>query len=221
MVCPSRAAALVMQMMHTDFNEHLLNMEQITADFLSRLANVEVVKCGQYLACCPGHTDRRPSLLITETDDRLLIYCRAGCSTSDILAAVGLDYHDLFTDTCKTKQTPRRQAHCLVSRFPDFPWNPCHPPNRRWNWRKQCAALECVIQAIREHHEAILKSTCGLDIDPLSDSELDEVMGFLGKAYDWLTRCERLEETLFLVQQTLRAEEGYHRDIKRRKKMMA
>ena len=46
---------------------------------------------------CPGHDDTRPSLDVTEgRDRRVLLYCRAGCRTTDILAAVDLRLSDLF-----------------------------------------------------------------------------------------------------------------------------
>jgi hypothetical protein len=50
-----------------------------------------------WMALCPAHDDRNPSLSITEGDDgRILLHCHAGCSTEAVLEAVGLDYRDLF-----------------------------------------------------------------------------------------------------------------------------
>ena len=109
--------------------------------------------------------------------------------------AVGLDYPDLFVDSCINKRTLRPPA---PSPWPDFPWDPIGPPNIpfRWKWRRQCAELEQAIQANREHAEEILHSTQGLDINALSDLEFDEIMNYIGKAYDWLARCERLDALL-------------------------
>jgi hypothetical protein len=45
---------------------------------------------------CPAHEDHNPSLAITATDDRTLVHCRAGCSTADVLTALGLTYADLY-----------------------------------------------------------------------------------------------------------------------------
>jgi hypothetical protein len=54
---------------------------------------------GQFLARCPAHEDRQPSLAVRELDDgRVLLRCHAGCSTDDVLDAVGLAYRDLFPD---------------------------------------------------------------------------------------------------------------------------
>lgn len=51
---------------------------------------------GRWQARCPAHEDRSPSLAITESDDKILIHCFAGCSAADIMAAVGLQLGDLF-----------------------------------------------------------------------------------------------------------------------------
>jgi len=50
-----------------------------------------------YLAVCPAHEDRTPSLSIAAGDDgRVLLRCWAGCETRDIVAALGLTWSDLF-----------------------------------------------------------------------------------------------------------------------------
>jgi hypothetical protein len=54
---------------------------------------------GQYLLRCPSHDDRRPSLGVRELDDgRLLVRCYAGCATEDILAALDLEFADLYPE---------------------------------------------------------------------------------------------------------------------------
>src|SRR5438132_2171042 len=66
------------------------------ARVLERLDGVRRTRRGA-LARCPGHQDHRPSLDVAEGDDgRALLYCRAGCRTSEILGAIGLRYADLF-----------------------------------------------------------------------------------------------------------------------------
>lgn len=64
---------------------------------LSHLDKVRETKPGHWSACCPAHPDRNPSLAISiGDDDRVLLYCRAGCEVSTIVAAVGLTLSDLF-----------------------------------------------------------------------------------------------------------------------------
>lgn len=64
---------------------------------LSHLEKVKQTGAGTYLARCPGHDDRTPSLAIRELDDgRILIHCFAGCSSHEVVSAVGMDLSDLF-----------------------------------------------------------------------------------------------------------------------------
>jgi len=52
---------------------------------------------GRWMACCPAHEDKSPSLAITELrDGRILIKCFAGCEILDVLSAIGLTMSDLF-----------------------------------------------------------------------------------------------------------------------------
>ena len=64
---------------------------------LSRLDRVTERSDGQYLACCPAHEDKSPSLSIKEVDGgRVLVYCFAGCSAAEVCASVSLELRDLF-----------------------------------------------------------------------------------------------------------------------------
>ena len=47
-------------------------------------------------ACCPAHEDTTPSLSITQTTDKVLLHCHAGCTYKAILAALRLQPADLF-----------------------------------------------------------------------------------------------------------------------------
>ena len=50
-----------------------------------------------WVAKCPAHDDRIPSLSINEgSDGRILLHCHADCDTDAILAALGLTRRDLF-----------------------------------------------------------------------------------------------------------------------------
>lgn len=52
---------------------------------------------GQWVAKCPSHDDRTPSLGLTRgTGGSALIKCRAGCDTKDVVRALGLEMRDLF-----------------------------------------------------------------------------------------------------------------------------
>lgn len=82
---------------------------------LSRLKKVR--KNGKdYLACCPAHQDKSPSLTIAEkADGKVLIHCFAGCSPAEIVAAVGMNLSELMPESLRHhgKKEPR-------------PFNPYH-----------------------------------------------------------------------------------------------
>lgn len=67
------------------------------SDFLRRLGEIEEDRDG-YRAHCPAHADSHASLRVTVSDaGKVLVKCRAGCATGDVLAAVGLSMRDLAT----------------------------------------------------------------------------------------------------------------------------
>ncbi len=66
---------------------------------LDRLDKVRRNGTDQWMACCPAHEDRSPSLSIKACDDgRVLVHCFGGCAATDVLAAVGLRMTDLFPE---------------------------------------------------------------------------------------------------------------------------
>lgn len=66
--------------------------------FLSRLKGVRKLGDGRYVAHCPAHDDRTPSLHATVKDGRLLIHCKAECTAQDVLDSIGLTFADLYPD---------------------------------------------------------------------------------------------------------------------------
>lgn len=70
----------------------------MSADALiSRLEKCRRTGAGTWLACCPAHEDKSPSMSIREVEDgRVLVHCFAGCGVDEILGAVGLSFDALF-----------------------------------------------------------------------------------------------------------------------------
>lgn len=69
----------------------------------------------QYVARCPGHQDRRPSLFVGEREGRLLVYDRSQhCRPEAIVRALGLELRDLFTAPSSRPTPPRRPASPIV-----------------------------------------------------------------------------------------------------------
>lgn len=69
------------------------------AALLARLDGVKPTGPGRWIAKCPAHQDRRPSLSIRELDDgRVLLHDFAGCGVQEVLGAVGLEMDALFPE---------------------------------------------------------------------------------------------------------------------------
>lgn len=63
---------------------------------IARRANARAASSG-WIARCPAHADRSPSLSIREgRDGRTLLRCFAGCDSTAIVRALGLSIADLF-----------------------------------------------------------------------------------------------------------------------------
>lgn len=80
---------------------------------LARMDGVRATGRNQWIARCPAHNDRTPSLSVRETDDRILVYCHAGCGAADVVHAVGLELRDLFPAGSSTHRAAnsRRTRH--------------------------------------------------------------------------------------------------------------
>lgn len=86
----------------------------MTADeLLARLERVRQTGPGRWIARCPAHEDRSPSLSIRDMEDgRTLLHCFGGCEVEEIVAALGIKIDDLFP--------PRPIEHAKGERRP-FP----------------------------------------------------------------------------------------------------
>ena len=75
--------------------------------FLSRCQKVKKTGNGTWLACCPAHEDKHPSMAVRELEDgRILVHCFTGCDVGEILGAVGMDFDALFPDKPKSDFVP-------------------------------------------------------------------------------------------------------------------
>ena len=69
----------------------------MTAETFAGLLDARRTGRGRWQARCPAHRDDNPSLSIAEgRDGRILVLCRAGCTTEAVVAAKGLSMRDLF-----------------------------------------------------------------------------------------------------------------------------
>jgi hypothetical protein len=67
---------------------------------LDCLSRVKQTGPDRWIASCPtgahAHGDRSRGLSIRAVDDRVLIYCHAGCGAVDVVEALGLTLTDLY-----------------------------------------------------------------------------------------------------------------------------
>lgn len=91
-----------------DYNKRSRSHPPINT-ILGRLGHLRKTGDDQWLARCPAHRDRSPSLSICEQSNRVvLLHCFAGCETTDVLDAIGLEFGDLYPeDIC----SPRRERY--------------------------------------------------------------------------------------------------------------
>ena len=75
-------------------------------NLISRLDKVKG-RNGSWIARCPAHADKGPSLAVREGDDgRVLLHCFASCETASVLGAIGMDMTDLFPPDEKRREYP-------------------------------------------------------------------------------------------------------------------
>jgi hypothetical protein len=61
-----------------------VNAEEIA----NSLCGCRKIAGSKWIACCPAHNDKNPSLSITQTHDKVLVHCFAGCEQRDVLRAL-------------------------------------------------------------------------------------------------------------------------------------
>ena len=145
-------------------------------DLLPRLDAVRRSSRG-YVARCPAHEDRHPSLSVSEGERGILLKCWSGCELQEISAALGLRVKDLFF---ATESDPRARWEAQVQ--------------REYQRRKRANVDEVMgftIDALREA-DYFIRSRQGLDVSAWIDGKFDEELNALADAY-FLLECEGLD----------------------------
>ena len=79
---------------------------------VERLEHCKPSGKGRWLARCPAHADKSPSLSIKETSDgRVLVHCFAGCGALDVISALDLEWDDLFPEDLTENYRKTRRQH--------------------------------------------------------------------------------------------------------------
>jgi len=69
---------------------------------LTNLKKVKRTGQSSWMACCPAHDDRSPSLSIRDNGNgHIMLRCFAECETIDVLGAIGLEWDDVFPEKQK------------------------------------------------------------------------------------------------------------------------
>lgn len=80
-------------------------------DVLSRLQGVRSTGRDRWIARCPAHEDRSPSLTVRALPDgRILLHCFASCDTQAVLDAIGIAFGDLFPEPLTREALPRTRG---------------------------------------------------------------------------------------------------------------
>lgn len=69
-------------------------------EFVQRLNNVKRTGPGRWVASCPAHEDRHPSMNVATGDDgKILFICRSGCDQQAVIDVMGLKWSDLYPES--------------------------------------------------------------------------------------------------------------------------
>lgn len=67
-------------------------------EVLPKLQKVKSTKRGHWIARCPAHDDRSPSLSVSElSSGKVLIHCFTGCTYESIISALGIERRESFS----------------------------------------------------------------------------------------------------------------------------
>ena len=83
-------------------------------EILSRLEKVKK-RGDKYTALCPAHPDEKPTLSVSEKDDKILLNCFAHCPKENIVSALGIELKDLFIKPMQGKAINNSQSKKIVA----------------------------------------------------------------------------------------------------------
>ena len=88
-----------------------MNIEQLLTRLEEYERGITPRGDGEWLVQCPAHPDNNPSLSIKDTEDKILLYCFAGCQPVEICEALDLNIMSLFKDDDGAKSSsPSREV---------------------------------------------------------------------------------------------------------------
>ena len=142
---------------------------------LAQLEAVRATGSGRWIARCPAHNDRSPSLSIREGVRAILIKCWAGCPLGRICSSLGILVRDLFYDSdfsLNHSDIQRQQLERI---------------QRRQRERKAWLVKGLTIDARREA-DKLLRSARNIDISPWNEEKLDKAISSICDALTLLSQ---------------------------------
>jgi len=74
----------------------MYKLQKTFNDIVERTRAKPIGAAGSFSGLCPSHDDKSASLSITLENDKILLYCHAGCNIDDICLSLGIEKSDLF-----------------------------------------------------------------------------------------------------------------------------
>ena len=137
-------------------------------ELLCHLDGVKSRGTGKWLARCPAHADKSPSLTMTEGDRGILLKCWAGCELTAITDKLGIGIKDLFYDDLSD---PRQRREVMQRRAKE------KATQRAADWAKGLK------NDLLKHAEHLVQSARGMNIEAWSPAQLDKRLNALADAY--------------------------------------
>jgi len=130
---------------------HTTPVEDNVDVLLARLDGVRRTGASSWMARCPAHPDRNPSLSVSVKEGKLLLHCFAGCPAEAVLNAVGLSWRDLWEGEA-WRPLPSRPR-------PKPPEGPSPEDRARW---------EALWEGAKPHHPLLRRylTARGLSLEP-------------------------------------------------------
>jgi putative DNA primase/helicase len=128
-----------------------------------RIQDIKETSPGQYIGKCPAHNDNKASLSISDQDeDRILLYCHAGCSAEYVMGSIGLKLSDLFKSKKEGSKIKKIYSYENQNRNLEFQTVRREPkgfyqrqPDGKGGWINNLKGKELVIYKLPEVIDAV------------------------------------------------------------------
>jgi 5S rRNA maturation endonuclease (ribonuclease M5) len=155
-------------------------------ELLSKLNNVKRGAINkEYTARCPAHDDKHNSLSIAEGDDnRILLYCHAGCSINRINDSLGIKTNDLFSEAKQSKRQIDEYIYKDLDgnivhktiRYEPKGFSQCRP-DEKGGWIYNLQGIETIIYNLKEITAAISRDETVYIVEGEKDANTMQRLG--------------------------------------------